>query len=169
MAACGFALHSLTLLMTALFLMGMHSTLFGPVKYAILPQQLAAEELVGGNALIEAGTFVAILIGTIAGGVLVARIRAARRRSHRRSSSPSAVIWLSRGDSLRAGPRRSAAARSTGIPSRETWRNIAFSRSHRTVFLSILGISWFWFYGALFLSQFPAYAKDSAGRRRSAS
>ena len=60
------------LLFTALALMGVHSTLFGPVKYAILPQHLGPEELIGGNGLVEMGTFVAILLGTIAGGLLVA-------------------------------------------------------------------------------------------------
>ena len=69
-AVAGFLLHSLALLLAALFLLGLQSTLFGPVKYAILPQHLREEELVGGNALIEAGTFVAILLGTLAGGLL---------------------------------------------------------------------------------------------------
>jgi MFS family permease len=66
----GFWLHSLAVLFAGLFLLGLHSTLFGPVKYAILPQHLKSEELVGGNALIEAGTFVAILLGTLLGGLL---------------------------------------------------------------------------------------------------
>ncbi len=68
----GFWRQNLTLLFSALTLMGVHSTLFGPVKYAILPQTLKSEELVGGNGLVEMGTFVAILIGTIVGGLLVA-------------------------------------------------------------------------------------------------
>src|SRR6185503_1558333 len=67
----GFLTRNLALLMIALFLMGVHSTVFGPVKYAVLPQQLRPEELVGGNGLIEMGTFVAILLGTILGGVLI--------------------------------------------------------------------------------------------------
>jgi MFS family permease len=69
-AGTGFWLHSLPVLMGALFLLGLHSTVFGPVKYAILPQHLQEEELVGGNALIEAGTFVAILLGTLVGGLM---------------------------------------------------------------------------------------------------
>src|SRR5512140_2517562 len=69
-AAAGFQMHSLAVLLFALFLFGLHSTLFGPVKYAILPQHLHEDELVGGNALVEAGTFVAILLGTVAGGLL---------------------------------------------------------------------------------------------------
>ena len=73
-AAAGFWLHSLPVLMTALFLLGLQATLFGPVKYAILPQHLHPDELVGGNALIEAGTFVAILVGTLAGGLLAGAV-----------------------------------------------------------------------------------------------
>jgi MFS family permease len=84
----GFWLHSLAVLFGALFLLGLHSTLFGPVKYAILPQHLKSEELVGGNALIEAGTFVAILLGTLLGGLL-----AGSRRRHRCGSPP--VAWPS--------------------------------------------------------------------------
>jgi len=70
--AVGFALESATVLLAALFAMGVHSTLFGPVKYSILPQHLRDDELVGGNALVEMGTFVAILVGTILGGLLIA-------------------------------------------------------------------------------------------------
>ena len=69
-ATAGFYLHSLAVLLAALFLMGLQSALFGPVKYAILPQHLSEQELVGGNALIESGTFVSILVGTLAGGLL---------------------------------------------------------------------------------------------------
>src|SRR5687768_11329722 len=70
-AAVGFVQHSAMLLYVCVFLMGLHSTLFGPVKYAYLPQHLKDDELTGGNGLVEMGTFVAILLGTIAGGVLV--------------------------------------------------------------------------------------------------
>lgn len=160
-AGLGFMLHSLVVLMGALFLLGVHSTLFGPVKYAILPQHLHTDELVGGNALIEAGTFVAILIGTLAGGVL--------------AGSVAQPVWIAVGGLLVAFAGYLA---SRGIPSApapvptlvinpnpisETWRNIKFARENRTVFLSILGISWFWLYGALFLAQFPAYAKNILG------
>src|SRR5690606_5781646 len=72
LAGVGFGLGSLSLMLTVLFLMGTQSAIFGPVKYAIIPQQLREEELVGGNALVEAGTFVAILVGTIVGGLLIA-------------------------------------------------------------------------------------------------
>ena len=160
-AAIGFFLHSLAVLLGALCLLGLHSTLFGPVKYAILPQHLTEDELVGGNALVESGTFVAILVGTLAGGLLAGV-----------GGHPAWVAF--------AGLLVAAAgfAASWGIPSApapepelkvnlnpfsETWRNIGFARHNRTVFLSILGISWFWLYGALFLAQFPVFAKNVLG------
>ena len=161
LAFAGFALHSLKLLLGCLFLLGLHSTLFGPVKYAILPQHLREDELVGGNALIEAGTFVAILIGTLLGGLL--------------ASLPGEPLWITAACLLTAvlGYLASrgipaAPAPEPGLvvnlnPLSETWRNIGFARENRTVFLSILGISWFWLYGALLLAQFPAYAKDVLG------
>lgn len=161
LAGAGFLLHHLTLLFACLFLLGLHSTLFGPVKYAILPQHLAESELVGGNALIEAGTFVAILIGTLLGGLL--------------AGLPGGHLWITAGCLLTAvlGYLTSrgipaAPAPEPGLalnlnPFVETWRNIGFARANRTVFLSILGISWFWLYGALLLAQFPAFAKDVLG------
>ncbi len=157
----GFAMHSLNILLGALFLFGMHSTLFGPVKYAILPQHLKMEEMVGGNALVEAGTFVAILIGTLAGGLL--------------AGFDYGTVWITVGGllvaaagylasrSIPAAPAPEPQLRINKNPFSETWRNIRYARENRTVFLSILGISWFWLYGALFLTQFPAYAKNVLG------
>jgi len=160
-AALGFFMQSLAVLLGALFLLGLHSTLFGPVKYAILPQHLREDELVGGNALVETGTFVAILVGTLAGGLLAGV-----------AGHPS---WVAFAGLLVAATGFLA---SLGIPAApspvpglvvnlnpvsETWRNIGFARQNRTVFLSILGISWFWLYGALFLAQFPVYAKNVLG------
>ena len=161
LAGAGFWAHSLELLMGCLFLFGLHSTLFGPVKYAILPQHLHEDELVGGNALIEAGTFVAILVGTLSGGLL--------------AGMADGTLWITAGCLLTAvlgyfGSRGIPAApapqpqlKVNPNPFSETWRNIGFARKNRTVFLSILGISWFWLYGALLLAQFPAYAKDVLG------
>jgi MFS family permease len=83
--------HSLAILFVALFLLGLHSTLFGPVKYAILPQHLKSEELVGGNALIEAGTFVAILLGTLLAACSPAAATAPPGSPSSAWRSPSAV------------------------------------------------------------------------------
>lgn len=161
LAGVGFAMHSLAVLLAALFLMGMHSTLFGPVKYAILPQHLQANELVAGNALVEAGTFVAILLGTLLGGLLAAL--------------GNGTMWISIAALLIAG---AGYATSRGIPPApssapqlairfnpilDTWRCIADARANREVFIAIIGLSWFWLYGALFLAQFPAYAKNVLG------
>ena len=160
-AAAGFFIHSLALLLAALFLLGLQSTLFGPVKYAILPQHLKEEELVGGNALVEAGTFVAILIGTLAGGLLAGAgldplwIAGA--------GLLVAVIGYFASRGIPVAPAPAPMLKINPNPLTETWRNIGFARENRTVFLSILGISWFWLYGALFLAQFPAFGKDVLG------
>jgi MFS family permease len=165
-AAAGFFLHSLPVLMGALFLLGCHSTLFGPVKYAIIPQHLHDDELVGGNALIEAGTFVAILIGTLAGGLLAGSVEHPVWIAVGGFVVAAAGYLTSRG--IPAAPAPAPELKVNLNPFSETWRNIAFARQNRTVFLSILGISWFWLYGALFLAQFPAYAKFVLGGGESA-
>ena len=162
LGAIGFVRRDLVLLLAALFLMGLHSTLFGPVKYAILPQTLNDEELVGGNALIETGTSLAILIGTIAGGVLIAQA------SGPMLLVPAATIGIAVAGYLasRAVPPVPPPAPGLAVnwnPVTETWATLRFTRTNRTVFLSILGVSWFWFYGAMFLSQVPEFAKSSLG------
>ena len=160
--ALGFYLLNLSLLLTALFMMGMHSTMFGPVKYAYLPQHLKKEELVGGNGLIDAGTFIAILLGTILGGALIGM-----QPSGSTWVSGTAIViallgyWVSR--SVPLSPAPSPDLKINWNPLTETWANLKFLRTNRTVFLSILGISWFWFYGAMFLSQFPNFTKDVLG------
>jgi MFS family permease len=164
-AGVGFWLESLAWLMGALFLLGLHSTLFGPVKYALLPQHLQPAELLGGNGLVEAGTFVAILLGTLAGGLLAG------------IGHPVLIGGFGLGVALigyvisRAIPPAPPPEPELAIhpdPLAETWRNIGFARENRSVFLSILGISWFWLFGALFLAQFPAYAKNVLGGDESA-
>jgi 1-acyl-sn-glycerol-3-phosphate acyltransferase len=158
-AAVGWMAHELWLLIAAVLGMGIHSTLFGPVKYAYLPQHLKPEELVGGNGLIEMGTFVGILLGEVLGAVLAGR-------------GPAGIALVAGGtvliallglatswripDSPAPAPRLVISANPFG----EALRNLNFSRRNRTVFLSMLGNSWFWFYGALVLSQFPLFAKD---------
>ena len=158
-AGVGWMTHTLWLLVAAVVGMGVHSTLFGPVKYAYLPQHLKPEELVGGNGVIEMGTFVGILLGEIAGALLVA---------HKPYGVPMvaaatltvAVIGLVASYRIPLSPAPEPTLVISANPFAESLRNLAFSRQNRTVFLSMLGNSWFWFYGALMLSQFPLYAKD---------
>jgi 1-acyl-sn-glycerol-3-phosphate acyltransferase len=157
--AGGLFAQSLPLLMTALFLGGVQSTLFGPVKYAILPQQLAAHELVGGNALVESATSIAVLLGMMYGGWLIAQhewgIAAVAAST---CAISAAALALSR-----AIPRAPAADPSLRIgrnPFTATIRNLRQITERRTVFLSILGVSWFWFYGAMLVTQFPNLARN---------
>ena len=160
--AIGFMLPSLLLLFVALFLMGVHSTLFGPVKYAILPQHLRNDELVGGNGVVEMGTFVAILLGTITGGLLVAVSNVGPVLAGCAAVVVAIAGWLV----SRAIPLTPAVAPDLRInwnPVTETWRNLRFAYGTRIVWLSMLGISWFWFYGATFLTQFPNFAKTVLG------
>lgn len=161
LALLGFALHQLGLLFGALFLLGLHSTLFGPIKYALLPQHLAQGELVAGNALVEAGTFVAILLGTLAGGLLAAAPQAGFWIGLAGLAAASLGYLASR--QIPPAPPPAPALAVTLNPFTETWRNITFARKNPTVFEGILGISWFWLYGALFLAQVPAYAKVHLG------
>ena len=161
-AGAGFALHSLAVLLCSLFLLGLHSTLFGPIKYAILPQHLKDEELVGGNALIEAGTFVAILVGTLVGGLLAGTGASGPAWITATGLCLAAVGYMA-SRSIPAAPAPEPGLRINPNLFAETWRNIASARKSRTVFLSILGISWFWLYGALLLAQFPAYARNVLG------
>ena len=160
-AGVGFAMRNIELLFFALFLLGLHSTLFGPIKYAILPQHLRESELVGGNALIEAGTFVAILLGTLLGGLLASGTAATTWITAVGLAIAVAGYLAARGIPAAVPPAPTLAINPN--PLTETWRNIDFARENRTIFLSIMGISWFWLYGALFLAQFPAYTRNVLG------
>jgi 1-acyl-sn-glycerol-3-phosphate acyltransferase len=158
-AALGWYTHTLWLLIVAVAGMGVHSTLFGPVKYAYLPQHLKPEELVGGNGVIEMGTFVGILLGEVMGAVLAGH---GDLGVHLVAGGTIVVAVLGLATSTRI-PVSPAPAPDLVIsrnPLAESLRNLGYSRQNRTVFLSMLGNSWFWFYGALVLSQFPLYAKE---------
>jgi len=159
----GFALSSVALLFTALALLGVHSTLFGPVKYAILPQHLSLEELTGGNGLVEMGTFVAILLGTIAGGVVVAMRPGGPVYAGVLGIAIAIAGWLV----SRRIPHTPAVAPALAIdwnPFTETWRNLTgVARENIVVWRSMLGISWFWFYGAIWLAQLPAFTQQVLG------
>ncbi len=160
-AVAGFQQRSLPLLMTALCLMGIHATLFGPVKYSILPQQLHADELIGGNGLIESSTSLIILIGALVGTGLAARAGGIEWVGF--IGLTIAVLGYL---TARAVPATAPTAPELKInwnPFSETWRNLSYMRGNRTVYLSVLGISWYWFYGALFLAQLPNYTKTVLG------
>ena len=158
-AAFAFLTRNYGLLLLVLFLMGCQSTLFGPVKYAYLPQQLASHELVGGNALVESGTYIAIILGLIIGGVAV---------SLNPDSSvlvAACLICFAVAGYLASRQIPVTSAVDPGLqihinPWSETLRIIGFARVERSVFLSILGISWFWFFGSVMTLQLPAYTLD---------
>jgi 1-acyl-sn-glycerol-3-phosphate acyltransferase len=158
-AGLGWMTHTLWLLIAAVVGMGVHSTLFGPVKYAYLPQHLKQEELVGGNGVVEMGTFVGILLGEVAGAVLVA-YKPIGIELVAGASLLMALLGLAASWRIPASPAPAPELRINHNFLTESVRNLRFSAQNRTVFLSMLGNSWFWFYGALVLSQFPVYAKD---------
>ena len=159
LGAVGFFMQSLALLLAALFLGGVQSALFGPVKYAILPQQLKETELVGGNGLVEMGTSIAILIGMMLGGWMVSQAGwGIAAVAFTTIAISAAGLLLSRYIPL--APAADPGLRINWNLITETWRNFLFMRGNRTVFLSILGISWFWFFGAMFITQFPNLSKN---------
>ena len=152
---------NLTLMLVVLFLFGLQSTFFGPLKFSILPQHLHQTELVGGNAMIESGTFVAILLGTLVGAsiggadqvtawlfVLVMGV--------------AVVGWLA-SRHIPVAPANAPEQRVNWNPFTATWRLIALARENRAVFLSILGISWFWLIGGVYLAQVPNLTREYLG------
>ena len=167
LAAIGFATGSIALLLCVLFLMGAQSSLFGPAKYGILPQHLAPEELVGGNGLIESATFLAILIGTLLGGILIA-IQPTGPLLVSAAVLVFAVLGYIASRKVPIAPATAPDLHINWNPVTETWRNLRFlQKGNRSVFLSVLGISWFWFFGATFLQTLPGYTKDILGGNES--
>lgn len=155
-AALGFYLQNTTILMTVLFLLGTHATFFGPLKYSILPEHLAEDELVAGNGLIEAGTFLSILMGTILGGVLILDPSG----EFIISTLVIAVAVMGWITSLYIPKTRFHKTKISLNIAKETFQLIKYARTHKDIFRCILGISWFWLVGATFLSQFPTFVKD---------
>ena len=157
-ASAGFFLHNIWLLGAALFMMGMHSTLFGPVKYAYLPQHLKPNELIGGNGMVEMGSFIAILLGQILGAWL------ATLNNHELLTSLAILLIAGLGYWTSLGvPNTPAADPSLKInwnPITETIKNVKFIWPQQPVWVAIVAISWFWFYGATLLAQFPNLAKN---------
>jgi 1-acyl-sn-glycerol-3-phosphate acyltransferase len=162
LGAWGFAVQSFSTLLGCTLMMGVHSTLFGPAKYAYLPQHLGPTEIVAGNGLVEMGTFVAILLGTLAGGALI-------------DSGPSGhwysavtCVALACGGIFSSAwipptPAPDPSMKLDWNPVRLSLRTVRIARENRAVFLSLLGISWLWFFGALLLTIFPLFAKETLG------
>lgn len=158
LAGMGFYLHSVPVLLTVLFFLGTQATFFGPMKYSILPDHLKTNELIAGNALIESGTFLAILLGTIIGGILaplkigatlvsilafllaIAGFVASLSIPKSKINSPTLKLNLNFID--------------------ESWKIVRYTFAKRDLFLAVMGISWFWLIGTIYLSQLPTYAKD---------
>lgn len=158
MGAYGLILGNAYFLLVVLFCMGLQSTMFGPLKYSLLPVHLREDELIGGNGLIEAGTFVAILIGTIVGGLLILE-------DYGVAAVSIGVLALAAAGYLSSFfiPKAVPAAPDLRLSANfigETFHVIGMLRKRRDVFLSVLGISWFWLVGATLLAQFPNLAKE---------
>lgn len=157
-ACLGFYLQDVTVLMVVLFLMGTQSTFFGPLKYGILPQHLSEKELVGGNALVETATFLAILLGMLLGTNLVA----IEDQGVLYVAIAVVVFAVAGYFSSRYIPQAPAVDESLKVKWNvvtETWNIIGFTRKNRAVFLSVMGISWFWFFGAMFMTQLANLTK----------
>ncbi len=161
-AALGFYLENIALLLTVLFMLGLQSTLFSPIKFSLMPQVLKTEELVGGNGLVETGTFVSILLGTALGAYFVA--------------IPDTGTWIITGICLTVAvigylssrfiPTLEPTAPELKInwnPISETWRILSKLAESRVLLNSVLGMSWFWFFGATVLVQIPSYTLNVLG------
>lgn len=157
LGAIGFIFESYAILLVLLFLMGTQSAFFGPVKYALLPQQLKPKELVPGNALVETGTFIAILLGTLGAGVIASA-------EYAKYIAAGCVIFFALMGYLasRSIPHSPASAPDIQFkwrPIAQTKQTIGIAKQDRTIFQAIMAISWFWFLGASYLTQFPNFTK----------
>lgn len=160
LAVLGFYLYNPYFLLFVLFLMGAQSAFFGPAKYSILPDILKKDELISGNALFEAGTYLAILQGIVIGGVIM---------SGSSSGLAATSVWiilvaLVGFVSSLFIPEVKAVAPETKISFnflKTTWQNMKFATIKKEIFLCILGISWFWLVGAVIISQIPSYAEST--------
>jgi 1-acyl-sn-glycerol-3-phosphate acyltransferase len=155
-AGAGFAQHWVMLLLLALFLMGAHSTFFAPAKYGLLPEVLDARELVGGNAILETSTFLAILFGSLTAGLLAGHANAAWMET---SLVLIAVAGFLASLAIPKSEAVSSGRRLDWNPWTSALDNLRASRESRAVLLSVLGMSWFWFYGTFVLVQLPPYCR----------
>ena len=159
LAVLGFWWGNVWALIGILFLMGSQSSLFGPLKYSILPQHLPPEELTAGNGLVQMGTFLAILLGTMLGGFAVSI-------EENGVTVVSVIVmllaisgWLASREIPRAEPANAEIRIGWNIIS-QTHRVIAYAREDRLVFACVLAIAWFWFVGATFLQLLPSFTRD---------
>jgi len=157
-AAVGLIFEQYYLLLFLLFLMGAQSSFFGPAKYAILPQHLKPEELVGGNALVQMGTFVSILLATIGAGIIM-------QFDANLIITATMVVGLAilgylTSRSIPYGAPSDSQLKISFNPISTSFALISKTRETRSIFLAIMAISWFWFLGASYLTQFPSFSKD---------
>ena len=164
--AAGFIFEQIGMLLITLFFMGLQSAIFGPIKYSILPELLSDDELVKGNALVASGTFISILLGTVLGGTLIAM-----GEKGLYLAAASVILFAVAGaffafnvqDLKPANPELKI---NYGLIS-PSWQIVKTSMKIKSVWLAILGISWFWFLGAALLSMFPAYGESVLGTNES--
>ena len=157
-AGIGFFLHSLPLLLVALFATGVQSTLFGPVKYSILPSVLKPEELTGGNGLVEMGTSISILAGMIFGGLI---FKLAGDQGPFAATTALVLLAIAGNLASRLIPKVDAGAPETKvnwIPIVESLEVMRLAKKQVAVRNAMLGISWFWFFGTVLTAQLPSYA-----------
>ena len=147
-----------SVLLCLLFLMGAQSAFFGPCKYAILPQHLKPQELVGGNALVEMGTFVSILLATIGAGIIM------QFDNYLNIAAVLVVVLACLGYFsacfIPLAPAMDDKIKIEWNIVKSSWRLVQYARSNTGIFLAIVAISWFWFLGATYLTQFPNFSKD---------
>ena len=153
-----FVVNSAALSFSVLFLLGAQATLFGPLKYGILPELLGSEELVAGNAWVELGTFLAILLGTLAGGILIGLGPAGTHWVTGIMLGVSGLGWLAT-LRLRSGPAADPSLIVEPRVLRPTWRLLRLAQGERALWNAILGISWFWLLGSVVLSVLPGLVK----------
>jgi MFS family permease len=168
--AAGLLLHNIPLLLAALTAMGVHSTFFGPIKYAILPQHLEFDEVLGGTGLVEAGTYIAILGGTLLGGLLVLQNPDGSYHAEWAAGAVLVIAVLGRlagGLVPPAPPVDDGAANAQGKIDwnilRASIRLVSATLHVRRLFLAIVAISFFWSMGAVLAAQFPPLVKNSLG------
>ncbi|MGZ8993254.1 MAG: MFS transporter [Burkholderiaceae bacterium] len=163
LAALGLMLQWPLLIYVAMFLVGLQATVFGPVKYSYLPQHLDAGELTRGNGLIEMATFIAILLGTIAAGMLLNAFGDRGAAVVATAIVLLAIAGRAAAQFIPFSPAADPTLQVNWNPLSETWANLKIAHRDPTVFNSILGISWLWFFGSIFLTSLAPFAREVLG------